>query len=101
MARAASLKSKIAQIRAEIEQIKQARHPTRWIEVIVEPDEDRSAEIAELEKTHNVAVIQVINPPPRIQDPDDLTPELKLIKERAALDREIAQSGMTAITGSK
>ena len=58
--------------------------------MIVGVDEDKTAEIdGILAKGHNVIERKVVKLPPRILDKDELTPELKLIGERAKLEREV------------
>jgi hypothetical protein len=90
MARANSYKTEIQKIRAEIEALKAAKNPPRWVEVTVEVGEDKSAEIAAIEaQGHNVLIQQIVRPAPIVMDADEpLPPELKLIADEAAERRK-------------
>jgi hypothetical protein len=88
MARTNSLKTEIERLRREVEAIKESRKPPRrWIEVIVEPDEDKSAEIAVIEaQGHNVIIYKIVRPKPIVMDADEpLPPDLQLIADETAV----------------
>ena len=92
--RNSSLKTEIEKLRAEIAELVEARKPpSRWIEVICPIGESRDEEIAAiLADGNNVIIHQITRPAPRVMDDDELTPELRVIGERARLEREVEAS---------
>jgi hypothetical protein len=80
-----SLKSEIAALLAEVEELKARQQNRGWAYVTVDKGENRDAEIASLEaRGYSVVVSHIIDPAPRImEDHEVLPPDVKLVVDES------------------
>jgi hypothetical protein len=99
--RSASVRTEIARLKADIEALKLQRNPSRWIELIDAPPE----KIQQALDMGFHVIENVIRKDARILEPDELTPELKQIRdetrEREKQEREEAERSAKEVRRAK